>query len=160
MLLLLFLPFNAVAGVVTEPPPIFRSENYPCSTCHEAMSPNIERRPLQYHQEIDISAHAEDLFWCLNCHDMEERDKLRLINGEKVGFEEVYRLCGQCHGSIYKDWTAGTHGKRMGYWNGRKRYLLCTHCHNPHRPRFMPITPEPPPLRPEETLWKKIRAEG
>jgi hypothetical protein len=40
------------------------------------------------------------------------------------------------------------HGKRSGYWNGRKSYLLCAHCHNPHQPRFKPLRPEPPPEAP------------
>jgi hypothetical protein len=37
-------------------------------------------------------------------------------------------------------------------WDGPKHYLLCTTCHNPHSPRFRPLVPERPPLRPEQTL--------
>ena len=47
------------------------------------------------------------------------------------------------------DWRAGVHGRRSGLWNGKKSYLLCVHCHNPHSPRFKPLAPEPPPRRPE-----------
>ena len=56
-------------------------------------------------------------------------------------FEESYRLCGQCHGEKYRDWRAGVHGRRVGQWNGAKRYLLCVHCHSPHQPRFKPMAP-------------------
>jgi len=59
---------------------------------------------------------------------------------------EVLSLCGQCHGEKYRDWRVGVHGKRTGDWNGKKRYLLCAHCHNPHTPRFSPIKPLPPPV--------------
>jgi hypothetical protein len=43
----------------------------------------------------------------------------------------------------------GIHGKRTGQWNGRKEYLLCAHCHNPHNPRFKPLPPKAPPERAE-----------
>ena len=45
--------------------------------------------------------------------------------------------------------ASGIHGKRTGYWNGSKRYLLCVHCHNPHSPRFAALQPLPPPVRPQ-----------
>jgi len=66
-----------------------------------------------------------------------------------VPFTESYRLCGQCHGTQFRDWRTGIHGKRTGYWDGPKRYLLCVHCHNPHSPRFAALQPLPPPLRPQ-----------
>ncbi|MGZ9197202.1 MAG: cytochrome c3 family protein, partial [Candidatus Deferrimicrobiaceae bacterium] len=87
--------------------------------------------------------------WCLDCHDVANRDKLRLVSGEKIGFDESFRLCGQCHGDKYRDWKVGVHGKRTGMWKGEKQYLLCVHCHNPHDPRYKPIAPMPPPARPE-----------
>ena len=74
--------------------------------------------------------------WCLDCHNPDDRDKLRLANGDLVSFEESYYLCGQCHGTIFRDWKAGIHGKRTGEWNGRKQYRLCVHCHNPHNPKI------------------------
>ena len=64
---------------------------------------------------------------------------LMLANGTPIGFEESYRLCGQCHGTIFRDWREGIHGRREGYWNGAKSYQLCAHCHNPHAPAFEPI---------------------
>jgi hypothetical protein len=55
----------------------------------------------------------------------DDRDVLRLANGDLVSFEESYNLCGQCHGTIFRDWKAGIHGKRTGEWNGKKQYRLC-----------------------------------
>ncbi|NOS36017.1 MAG: hypothetical protein GQ522_05215 [Deltaproteobacteria bacterium] len=64
------------------------------------------------------------------------------------------RLCGKCHGQIYGDWRAGIHGKRIGNWTkgGKKRWWICTECHNPHSvqiKRFQPIKPEPAPALPK-----------
>ena len=43
---------------------------------------------------------------------------LHLASGERVPFDESYRLCGQCHGEKQRDWRAGVHGRRTGEWNG------------------------------------------
>ncbi len=95
--------------------------------------------------------------WCFDCHNPDDRDSLRLVDGTLIGFEESYRLCGQCHGTIYRDWREGIHGRREGYWSGAKSYQLCAHCHNPHAPRFTAIEPLPPPLRPQ---FLRAAAEG
>jgi hypothetical protein len=114
------------------------------------MTPNPKRRELtEEHTNIQLKNHAEKERWCLDCHDLKNRDKLRLVSGEQIDFTESYRLCGQCHGDKYRDWRTGIHGKRTGQWNGKKQYLLCAHCHNPHNPRFKELQPKPPPMRPE-----------
>lgn len=130
------------------PPPPFTDGIFPCSDCHSDLEVNRQRRVLEdMHEEIELR-HDEEHRWCLDCHDADDRDSLHLASGEKVTFEESYRLCGQCHGEKLRDWRAGVHGRRTGDWNGHKRYLLCAHCHDPHRPRFQSLEPEPPPLRP------------
>jgi len=139
-----------VTGDYTLPPPPFSDEDiFPCSECHEDMDVDFRRRELvEYHEEISLQHGPEDR-WCFDCHDPDDRDHLRLANGTRVGFDESYRLCGQCHGTIYRDWRYGIHGRRRGYWNGAKSYLLCAHCHDPHAPHFAAIEPLPPKLRPE-----------
>ncbi|HEB49410.1 MAG TPA: hypothetical protein ENI89_02270 [Desulfobulbus sp.] len=133
------------------PPPPFSEGIFPCSDCHADMETNPERRQLEEHIEIvKMFDHASDQRWCLDCHNPNDRDKLRLASGKLITFEESYYLCGQCHGTIFRDWKAGVHGKRTGEWNGKKIYRLCVHCHNPHSPRFKPLKPLPPPKRPEE----------
>ncbi|GAB4366460.1 MAG: hypothetical protein Kow00128_09950 [Deltaproteobacteria bacterium] len=132
------------------PPPPFTEGIFPCSDCHADMKPNPKRRELvEEHTNIQLKNHAENERWCLDCHDLKNRDKLRLVSGEQIDFNHSYRLCGQCHGDKYRDWKVGIHGKRTGQWNGKKEYLLCAHCHNPHQPRFKPLAPKPPPVRPE-----------
>ena len=125
---------------------------FPCSDCHADQKPNPMRRKLvDMHDDIDtIFNHDSENRWCLDCHDLNNRDSLRLANGRLIGFDESYKLCGQCHGDKLRDWKVGVHGKRTGEWNGKKHYLLCVHCHNPHSPRFKPIKPLPPPIRQED----------
>jgi len=114
-----------------------------CQTCHKEI-----REPQ--HKDI-VLHHAENQRGCLDCHHPGDRDVLRLANGQSVPFAESYRLCGQCHGPKLRDWKVGLHGKRTGMWDGERQYFLCVHCHrNPHAPQFPAMTPEPPPVRPED----------
>jgi len=130
------------------PPPFSEDDIFPCSGCHAEMEPNVERRDLEdFHGDIHLD-HGPPDRWCFDCHNPDDRDRLRLINGTLIGFDESYRLCGQCHGTIFRDWRHGIHGRRRGFWNGPKSYLLCAHCHNPHAPRFAPMKPLPPPISP------------
>ncbi len=134
------------------PPPPLTEGIYPCSNCHASMEVNRKKRELkEEHSQIKLH-HAETMRWCLDCHDAIKRDKLRLYNGELINFTESYRLCGECHGNVFKDWKAGIHGKRTGYFmgSGKRTYHLCAHCHDPHEPKFKPLKPEPPPLRPTD----------
>ncbi|OPY74770.1 MAG: hypothetical protein A4E65_03761 [Syntrophorhabdus sp. PtaU1.Bin153] len=155
--LILFLSgtlFQLPGGTAKEefpvPPPPLSEGIFPCSACHEGMPVNPTKRELKdAHTDIKLH-HAEGVRWCLDCHDPTNRDKLKLTSGELVDFGESYLLCRQCHGPIYRDWTAGIHGKRTGYFDGKRTYLLCVHCHNPHDPKFNPIKPEPPPYRPRD----------
>ncbi|MFV1958864.1 MAG: hypothetical protein ACC662_05560 [Planctomycetota bacterium] len=134
------------------PPPPFKEEDiFPCTECHdnEDLEPDPRRRKLTMMHENIVLKHDAEHRWCLDCHDAENRDSLRLANGTLVPFTESYRLCGQCHGDKYRDWRVGVHGRRKGFWNGKKQYLLCVYCHDSHSPRFKPLAPLPPPKRPE-----------
>jgi hypothetical protein len=136
-------------GLVPVAAPPFSDGVFPCMDCHGDLEANPRRRVLKdAHAEI-ILKHDEEHRWCLDCHDLKDRDQLRLASGELVPFTESYRLCGQCHGPQYRDWKSGIHGKRTGFWNGSKRYLLCVNCHWPHAPHFASLKPLPPPVRPQ-----------
>ncbi|MBF0464202.1 MAG: hypothetical protein HQK88_05480 [Nitrospirae bacterium] len=139
---------NDVPKFVTTKPQ-FTEGIFPCSNCHAAMTPNRQRRELSFHTEIQLN-HAKRQRWCLDCHDADNRNVLKLANGDHVTFEESYNLCGQCHGNIFRDWKTGIHGKRIGYWNGDKTYYLCVNCHNPHSPHFKPLKPLPMPAHPQD----------
>ncbi len=138
--------------VFETPPPPFRDPDiFPCSECHnEDQPPNPQRRVLEEMHEEIVLRHDEEHRWCLDCHDADNRDRLRLANGTLIPFEESYRLCGQCHGSKFRDWRAGVHGRRTGEWDGDRQYLLCVHCHYSHEPGFEPIAPKPAPMSPAE----------
>ena len=162
-------------------PPPFSDGIFPCTQCHDgkAMKPDPRRRELVFHDEQQsVLDHDAEHRWCLDCHDAQNRDVLRLASGAEVPFTESYRLCGQCHGDKFRDWRVGVHGKRVGMWDGEKTYLLCVSCHNPHTPRFKGVKeivvdgkvtvaptlemlkPEPRPRRPEEMRDWKRSAEG
>ncbi len=134
-----------------ESPP-FTEGIFPCSECHIDIEPNPARRELiDMHDDISaIFNHDSENRWCLDCHDINNRDYLKLASGKLIGFDESYKLCGQCHGDKLRDWKVGVHGQRTGEWNGKKQYLLCVHCHNPHSPKFKPVKPLPPPVRQED----------
>lgn len=137
--------------IAIEAPP-FSEGIYPCNECHADLEPNPVRRELvDMHDSISsIFDHDSENRWCLDCHDIKNRDYLKLASGKLLSFDESYKLCGQCHGDKLRDWKVGVHGKRTGDWNGKKQYLLCVHCHNPHSPRFKTVKPLPPPVRQED----------
>ena len=133
------------------PSPPLTEDIFPCTECHDKEDKvNTTRRQLEDEHEDIVLTHAEDQRWCLDCHNPNDRDKLRLASGKLISFEKSYLLCGQCHGIIYRDWKVGIHGKRTGMWNAKKQYHRCVNCHNPHQPKFKQLKPLPPPLRPED----------
>jgi len=138
------------------PTPPLTEGIFPCSSCHDnkSLKPNPQRRSLGMHDEIQLK-HGPESRWCLDCHDLANRDKLHLVSGERVDFTSSYLLCGQCHGDKFRDWRSGIHGKRTGHWDGKKQYLLCVHCHNPHAPRFQAIKPMPKPRDPADIKLTK-----
>lgn len=124
----------------------------PCSACHgksQDFPINWTRKEtLRVHSRVRLN-HGGRGIWCLDCHHPTERDFLQpLSDGTPIPFERSYLLCGKCHGTKFRDWRDGLHGRRTGYWNGRKEYLLCVHCHRAHSPRFRPIKPMPAPQKP------------
>lgn len=124
----------------------------PCRACHgpeKDFKINWTREEiLRVHTNIRLN-HGGRRVWCLDCHHPTERNYLLpLSDGKLIAFERSYELCGKCHGTKYRDWRYGIHGKRTGDWNGRKTYHLCIHCHDPHSPTFKPMVPMPPPKKP------------
>lgn len=133
----------------------------PCSTCHNGQMVPFPKdkkpRLIQMHQDIvpdsmDLK-HGRGAIWCLDCHNPTNRDTLISHQGDEISFNQPQKLCGKCHGEVYIDWRDGIHGKRIGQWTkgGKKRWWVCTECHNPHMVqvnRFQPLVPEPAPALP------------
>ncbi|MHC4427396.1 MAG: hypothetical protein ACYS0D_02180 [Planctomycetota bacterium] len=146
----------ARADITTRPmrqplpdPPFIISGGYrlSCMECHRLMTPPVQPHPrLMQHRHIQLGHGVNDQ--CFNCHDRLDRERLLLRTGETVPFADAPRLCGQCHGTTWRDWQRGVHGRSNGYWDrsrGTLRRLSCVNCHDPHAPAFDPMVPLPGP---------------
>lgn len=119
-----------------------------CMECHRLFAPprsGMRGTPIQHrHISLDHGMNTH----CLNCHDPVNRDYLSVRGGPLLSFDEAPLLCAGCHGTTYRDWTRGIHGRTSGYWDsksGEVRRLVCTHCHDPHAPAFAPMSVLPGP---------------
>lgn len=121
---------------------------FPCvEQCHSGRQPNATPRPLRGFHSAKHIEHGDTTFWCNFCHNFDNLNTLRLLDGRTATFDEAYRLCGECHGDKRRDWALGIHGLQTGFWNGEKTRRSCTACHDPHsprRPRFQAL-PAPHP---------------
>jgi hypothetical protein len=136
-------------SVMAEPPSIVvGSYAMGCMECHRFFqSPPVEQRILTQHTNI-VLRHGQNTR-CFNCHDRKDRGKLIRYDGSLLGFNQVARLCSECHGTVYRDWQRGTHGKTLGAWSTsdrRQRRLECHECHDPHAPAYPPYVPLPAPI--------------
>ncbi len=118
---------------------------YPCSQCHKDMPLNATPRKLDAAPHNASLPHGNGRFWCLDCHQGNNRDLLHSIGGKPIDFDASYQLCGQCHGARHRDWSYGGHGKRVAGWSGERQIYACTHCHDPHDPSLKARAPSPPP---------------
>jgi len=119
-----------------------------CSACHGVFDSAVQDPPIELiqHKHIQLQHGMNDR--CYNCHGREDRNKLLLHGDIEIGYDQVELLCAKCHGTTYRDWQKGMHGKTLGSWDvtsGKQRRLKCTECHDPHSPAFDPIVPMPPP---------------
>jgi uncharacterized CHY-type Zn-finger protein len=123
-------------------------EFYPCSDCHDGVTqkPNPKIRQLEEEHDTLELKHGNDTFWCLTCHNNDERDFLIGLKGERISFNEPYTLCSQCHSPRAKDFFRGGHGKRLDTWDGERVLKTCVGCHNPHEPSIKPRQPVALPL--------------
>lgn len=121
---------------------------WPCSRCHEGRAPDTRERALTEFHTQKVLHHGTAGGWCYRCHTKDDIDQLHLPDGTLVSFDAAYELCGSCHGDKFRDWRAGIHGLTTGWWLGARTRRSCTFCHDPHNPKFPPMTPEHPPARP------------
>lgn len=118
-----------------------------CSTCHDKLSWRQGAVALAgEHRDITFD-HGLNVF-CLNCHHPKNSDVYVHYDGSEIPGDEPNRVCAKCHGPHFRDYGLGVHGRVNGYWNadlGEQTMLACIQCHDPHRPKFPLIRPEPPP---------------
>jgi hypothetical protein len=125
---------------------------YNCMECHKLFPAKWHYdRAMNEHKEVGLD-HGNNRY-CLNCHHPTNRNAFVDYDGGEIAQSEVVQLCAKCHGTIYRDWQAGVHGRANGFWNaemGSKTKLRCIQCHDPHSPKFKAMKPLPPlqyPLR-------------
>lgn len=120
-----------------------------CSTCHSIPS---DKPPAEHPTELEefhtSMEFSHGALTCNSCHNPDDRDTLRLANGEAIAFADTMDLCAQCHGPKTRDYQQGAHGGMSGHWDltqgGRVRNN-CVNCHDPHSPGFPSMMPAPPP---------------
>lgn len=119
---------------------------YNCMECHKLFPARWHYdRPFNEHKDIHLD-HGNNRF-CLNCHHPVNRNAFVDYDGSEIAQADVVQLCAKCHGTIYRDWKAGVHGRQNGFWKadlGEKTKLRCIQCHDPHSPKFKPMTPLAP----------------
>jgi hypothetical protein len=115
---------------------------YPCASCHPVtLDPGTDRpsRALPNGfkgHEVALEGHDRlgggDAA-CLVCHDGPGKDpgRLKVAAGGLVDIRgDVAQVCYRCHSAKYREWMAGTHGKRQPK-------CTSTGCHDPHTPGWI-----------------------
>jgi hypothetical protein len=125
-------------------------ERVACAACHSLKTPKpLPTEPAalrEFHQGLAFG-HGE--LSCAHCHvpGAQSHDTLHLANGEHVPMVDALRLCAQCHGPQFRDYSHGSHGGMEGAFSpslGARTRNHCVDCHDPHTPRFqggMPVLP-------------------
>jgi hypothetical protein len=120
-----------------------------CITCHGTGKANAfvheKDVPEDFHGKMKV---AHGTTTCYSCHDKDDRTKLHLADGSKLGFDQSQMLCAQCHGVQHRDYTKGSHGGMTGYWDlrrGPRDRNSCLNCHSPHTPKYAKVRPVHPP---------------
>lgn len=121
-----------------------------CQTCHSLA--DVIRGPQTDAADAGgphaglVFRHGTNL--CASCHDPADPTRLHLATGEPVPMTEAMRLCAQCHGPQFRDYTRGSHGGMRGYWDltrGPRQRNHCIDCHDAHAPAYPHFRPMPRP---------------
>lgn len=168
LLCLALFPIAAIAEDDGKTTPVFsvlsrqhKLEFLPCDSCHQYMESSPTPRPLPEAPHFPELKHGNANIWCTTCHNLDNRERLRLLSGALVDFDKAYLVCGQCHNKAYEDWRFGAHGKRVKMWRGKREIYNCTECHNPHiNPGIQPRQPmSPPGMRAGHSLQHQERVQ-
>jgi hypothetical protein len=122
-----------------------------CQQCHAAFESLPEvREPIRQHVSVRLDHGRNDR--CYNCHSRRDREKLVLEGAQEIPFAGSAELCARCHGTVWRDWARGMHGRTVGSWDptsGLQTRLTCVECHDPHAPAFpsFELLPGPRTLR-------------
>lgn len=120
---------------------------YNCMECHKLIPARWHYDGLTLNEHKDVKLDHGNNRFCLNCHHPTNRNAFVDYDSTEIAQADVVTLCAKCHGTIYRDWQAGVHGRQNGFWNasmGDKTKLRCIQCHDPHSPKFQAMKPLPP----------------
>ena len=120
-----------------------------CTFCHEeGFEGTLGEEALENtHANITFD-HGRNVL-CLNCHHPKNADAFVNFGGEEISGDQPTQLCAKCHGPHYNEYLVGIHGRINGGWkrdDPNAKRLDCIQCHDPHKPRFPQMTPQPPPV--------------
>jgi len=130
-------------------------EHFPCVECHDNINVRKPTLPPHGRHRRMTFKHMREVVQCYMCHDSENLDKLHLITGESVSFDDSHDLCGQCHSEKKRDWDIGAHGKYVGGWRGVRYKFTCVDCHDAHKPGMGQMKAVPPPPFPRFGIPKE-----
>ena len=120
---------------------------YSCGECHSIIPPHKEADSIPVrHAEVELKHGLNTR--CFNCHHRTNRDAFVDDFGEEIAWDQPQLLCARCHGPVYRDWQAGSHGRTNGHWDtaaGPQLRRKCIECHDPHVPPFQAMKPAPGP---------------
>ncbi|MBT4762469.1 MAG: hypothetical protein HOO06_12275 [Bdellovibrionaceae bacterium] len=128
-----------------------------CQKCHKKKKKipfPSSKRPQMEHRKIGLK-HGHEKMSCNYCHNRSNHNYLRSTEGFPADFKNSSFLCGSCHGSTYRDWKVGVHGKRVGKWSGIKTQFQCIDCHGSHGVIIDRINADPAMKRPKFGIKKK-----
>ncbi|MDD5304357.1 MAG: hypothetical protein PHS14_14765, partial [Elusimicrobia bacterium] len=117
-------------------------------SCHAGVDP-LQGDPKEkgvFHEKIELK-HGLNKH-CFNCHNRKQPADFSNFDGSPIKLANVELLCAKCHGTTYRDWNNGAHGRRSGFWDvakGGPKPTVCIACHNPHWPVFKPLQAAPAP---------------
>lgn len=132
---------------VTVAPRAAALATYPCmERCHTRRTPDPTVRPMREFHAGKVLRHGPTLTWCDRCHDPQDLDRLRLLTGGPVAFDDASTLCGQCHAEKHQDWSRGLHGSQTGSWLNARVRRSCVACHDPHDPHRPTFEALPRPM--------------
>jgi len=156
-------PAQPVAGLPSDPhldttPPratkgldlVKMGWTYDCMECHRIVEVKWHRDRVRVEHEGITLQHGNNRF-CLNCHNSTNMNAFVDYDGSAIAQQDVVLLCAKCHGTTYRDWREGAHGRRNGFWDtarGDQTRLRCIQCHDPHHPKFKALEALPAPSYP------------
>jgi hypothetical protein len=155
-------PAYADTATVRKVRTVMTFDGAPCMSCHEGVDP-LQGDPKEkgvFHEKIELK-HGRNQH-CFNCHNRKQPADFSDFDGSPIKLANIEMLCAKCHGTIYRDWNNGSHGRRSGYWDKAKggfQPTVCIACHNPHWPVFKPLQAAPAPHVNPRTRAKSAHAD-